>query len=151
AQIEAIGKDIEVLRNDGVPFEVLDPQACIAAEPGLAGARDKIAGGLRLPDDETGDCFQFTNALAELAKGMGVEFRTGIDIQELRQENAKLRSVVTSQGEFEADMFVAALGSYTPRMVKNLDLRVPVYPVKGYSITVPIVDESRAPVSTIMD
>src|SRR5690606_33058954 len=80
AQVEAIGKDIEVLRNDGVPFEVLEPEACIAVEPGLVGAQEKIAGGLRLPDDETGDCFKFTTALADLAKGLGVEFRTGIDI-----------------------------------------------------------------------
>lgn len=151
AQVEAIGKDIEVLRNDGVPFEVLEPEACIAVEPGLVGAQEKIAGGLRLPDDETGDCFKFTTALADLAKGLGVEFRTGIDIIAVRQEGDRVRSVVTSHGEFEADTFVAALGSYTPGMVKSLGLRVPVYPVKGYSITVPIIDESRAPVSTIMD
>lgn len=149
--MEGLAKDIEVLRNDGVPFEVLDAEGCIAAEPGLAPAREKIAGGLRLPDDETGDCFKFTNALAEIAKGLGVEFRTGVDIQSLRMEGGQVRAVLTSQGEFEADTFVAALGSYTPKMLKSLGLRVPVNPVKGYSITVPIVNESRAPVSTVMD
>src|SRR5690606_29741682 len=73
-QIDGIAKDIEVLRDDGVPFDVLDPDGCIAAEPGLAPSRANIAGGLRLPDDETGDCFKFTNALADIAKDLGVEF-----------------------------------------------------------------------------
>lgn len=150
-QIDGVAKDIEILREDGVPFELLDPAGCIAAEPGLTPSRAKIAGGLRLPDDETGDCFKFTNALAELAKGLGVEFHTGIDIRELKKEGNRIRAVVTSQGEFEADRFVAALGSYTPSMMKALGLRVPVNPIKGYSITVPIVDESLAPVSTVMD
>jgi len=150
-QVDGVAKDIEVLRADGVPFELLDRDGCVAVEPGLSGSRDKIVGGLRLPHDETGDCFKFTNALAELAKGLGVTFHTGIEIKGLTLESSKVRSVLTSAGEFEADMFVAALGSYTPKMLKSLGLRIPVAPVKGYSITAPIKDEARAPVSTVMD
>lgn len=150
-QLDGIGKDIEVLASDGVPFEVLDPAGCIAAEPGLAPVRDRIVGGLRLPNDETGDCFKFTNELRALAEALGVVFRFGVDIRHLRQEGGRIVSVVTGDGEIKSDIFVAALGSYTPALLKPLGLRLPVYPVKGYSITVPIVDESRAPVSTIMD
>jgi len=150
-QLDGIGKDIEVLAADGVPFEVLDPAGCIAAEPGLAPVRDRIVGGLRLPNDETGDCFKFTNELQALAEALGVVFRFGVDIRHLRQEGGRIVSVVTGEGEIKSDVFVAALGSYTPSLLKPLGLRLPVYPVKGYSITVPIVDESRAPVSTIMD
>jgi len=150
-QIDGVAKDIEVLKADGVPYELLDPEGCIRVEPGLAGSRGKFVGGLRLPGDETGDCFKFTNALAELARGLGVEFHTGIEIEKIVFEGSRVRSVFTSAGEFAADVFVAALGSYTPKMLKSLGLRIPVTPVKGYSITVPIVDESRAPASTVMD
>lgn len=150
-QVDDVAKDLRVLEADGVPFEMLDRNGCVGVEPGLAGSRDKIVGGLRLPDDETGDCFKFTNALAEIARGLGVEFRTEVTIERLATEGGRIRSVVTSAGEFEADAFVAALGSYTPAMLKTLGLRIPVIPVKGYSITVPIVDEAKAPVSTVMD
>ncbi len=150
-QLAGIDKDIEVLRADGVPFEVLDPAGCVTAEPGLGRVRDKIVGGLRLPNDETGDCFMFTNELAKRAEALGVKFHYGVDIRAIRSQGDKITAVETSLGNFESDIFVGALGSYTPALVKPLGLKVPVYPVKGYSITVPIVDESRAPVSTVMD
>lgn len=150
-QLDGIGKDIEVLKADGVPFEVLDPAGCVTAEPGLQPVRDKIVGGLRLPNDETGDCFKFTNELQKRAEALGVQFRFGVDIRRLRQEGNRVVAVETAEGEIRSDIFVAALGSYTPALLKPLGLRLPVYPVKGYSITVPIVDETRAPVSTIMD
>jgi D-amino-acid dehydrogenase len=113
--------------------------------------RDKMVGGLRLPHDETGDCFKFTNELYKIAAGMGVRFRFGVDIRRLRRQADRIVAVETAEGDVVADTFVAALGSYTPALLKPLGLRLPVYPVKGYSITVPIVDETRAPVSTIMD
>ncbi|MGH6807576.1 MAG: D-amino acid dehydrogenase [Ensifer adhaerens] len=150
-QLDGIGKDIEVLKADGVPFEVLDPAGCVTAEPGLQPVLDKIVGGLRLPNDETGDCFKFTNELQKRAEALGVQFRFGVDIRRLRQEGNRVVAVETAEGEIRSDIFVAALGSYTPALLKPLGLRLPVYPVKGYSITVPIVDETRAPVSTIMD
>ncbi len=151
AQVAAAAKDIKVLKEGGVPFEVLDRDACIAAEPGLAGARDKIAGGLRLPKDETGDCFKFTNALADRAAAQGVTFRYGVDIRRLVMEAGRVAAVETGEGLVTADAFVVALGSYSPQMVAPLGMNLPVYPVKGYSITAPIVDEGRAPVSTVMD
>ncbi|MDI4234137.1 D-amino acid dehydrogenase [Bradyrhizobium sp. Arg237L] len=150
-QIDGISKDIDVLRSDGVQFEVLDPAGCIAAEPGLARVSSKIAGGLRLPNDETGDCFKFTNELSGLCQTMGVEFRFGVDIRRLRRNIDSVACVETDVGDIDADVFVAALGSYTSAVLAPLGLRLPVYPVKGYSITVPIVDESRAPASTVMD
>lgn len=150
-QVDAAAKDIKVLKADGVPFEMLDAEACIAAEPGLAPSQDKIAGGLRLPGDETGDCFKFTNRLADMAAAAGVKFRYGISIDRLEKDGDRIVAVHTSAGRITADSFVLALGSYSPRLVKDLGMRLPVYPVKGYSITVPIVDEALAPVSTVMD
>lgn len=150
-QLDAIGKDVEVLRQDGVPFEVLDADACRRVEPGLNSARVPVVGGLRLPNDETGDCFKFTSALAARCEAMGVSFRYGVSVEEIRGENGRIRSVRTNEGDVEADSYIAALGSYTPRFVRGLGLQVPVYPIKGYSITVPIVEPDRAPLSTVMD
>jgi D-amino-acid dehydrogenase len=150
-QVAAAAKDIAVLKADGVPFEVLDAAACVAAEPGLAAARHKIAGGLRLPGDETGDCFKFTQSLADMAKALGVTFRHGVSIDRLEADASRITAVETSEGRITADAFVVALGSYSPMLVRSFGINLPVYPVKGYSITVPIVDASRAPVSTVMD
>ena len=150
-QVDAAYKDIAVLKADDVPFEVLNPQECVAAEPGLATSVAKIAGGLRLPGDETGDCFKFTNTLADMAKAVGVTFRYGVGIKSLDRQGDRITGVQTTEGRVSADAYVLALGSYSPALVKPLGIRLPVYPVKGYSITVPIIDEARAPVSTVMD
>jgi D-amino-acid dehydrogenase len=151
AQLAAAEKDIAVLRSGGVAFEVLDAAGCLAAEPGLAAARSEIAGGVRLPGDETGDCLMFTTSLAERAAAAGVVFRWGVDIDRLVVEDGRVRGVLTSQGEVRAEAVVVALGSHSPALVRPLGLDLPVYPVKGYSLTLPIVDEARAPVSTVMD
>lgn len=150
-QLDAAEKDIKVLKADGVPFEVLTPEECVAAEPGLALSIDKITGGLRLPGDETGDCFKFTDRLADLAKAAGVVFRFGVSITHVEKSGNRITGVETSEGRLVADAYVLALGSYSPHLAKPLGLDLPVYPVKGYSITAPIVDEARAPVSTVMD
>ena len=139
------------LRADGVPFEVLDRAGCIAAEPGLAGSADRIAGGLRLPGDETGDCFKFTNRLAEMAEAAGVTFRWGVSIEALEAEGGRISAVRTDKGRMTADRYVLAMGPHSPKLVKHLGLNLPIYPLKGYSLTIDIEDESRAPVSTVMD
>ncbi|MDD2869260.1 D-amino acid dehydrogenase [Neomegalonema sp.] len=150
-QFDGIGKDVEVLKAGGVPFEILDRAGCVAAEPGLAFSQDQIVGGLRLPHDETGDCFLFTNALSRLCEEKGVVFRYGVKIEGLKQAGDRVSAVTTDQGEVSGDVFVAALGSYTPALLKPLGLKAPIYPLKGYSITIPIKEEARAPVSTVLD
>ncbi|MEH6773601.1 MAG: D-amino acid dehydrogenase [Cereibacter changlensis] len=150
-QLDAAGKDTEVLREGGIPFELLDVAGCLATEPGLHDAAGKIVGGLRLPKDETGDCFKFTQGLATLAAGRGVRFRHGVTIQRLVQSGGRIGSVLTSEGEVTADAFVVALASHSPRLLAPLGMKLPVYPFKGYSITLPITDATRAPVSTVMD
>ena len=151
ADLDAVGKDVAVLESYGVPYEVLDRAGCVAAEPGLAEAVEPFVGGLRLPHDETGDCFKFTNALAEMAKGLGVDFRFEVGVHGLRREGGAVAAVRTDSGEITADAYLVCLGSYSPLALRPLGLRTPVYPVKGYSITVPISDAGRAPVSTLLD
>lgn len=150
-QLAGIDKDIAVLKADGVAYEVLDRAGCITAEPGLAGSNEPLAGGLRLPGDETGDCFKFTNRLAEMAAAAGVEFRMGTTIRRLVRQGDRIIGVETENGTVSGDAYLVAMGSFSPKLVRPLGLKLPVYPVKGYSITVPIVDEARAPVSTLLD
>ena len=151
SQLDGIGKDVAVLREDGVPFEVLDREGCAKIEPSLGFVKDKFVGGLRLPNDETGDCFKFTNALAKMAEELGVKFQYGVNIKSFLQTSGRVTAVETSEGHLSADRFVVALGSYSRSMLKTLGINAPIYPVKGYSLTIPITNEERAPVSTVLD
>jgi D-amino-acid dehydrogenase len=150
-QLDHAADDIAVLEQYGVRYEVLDPKGCTAAEPGLATATVPFVGGLRLPDDDTGDCRLFTERLAALAAEKGVAFRFGTTIRAIEKAGDTITGVETDQGRFAADAYVLALGSYSPQMARSLGLRLPIYPIKGYSLTVPITDAAVAPVSTIMD
>jgi D-amino-acid dehydrogenase len=150
-QLDASAKDVKALAADGVPYEVLDPDGCIRVEPALKHVRQKMVGGLLTPKDETGDCFKFTNALALKAAAMGVKFVYGTNIKALDVEGGAIKGVVTDREMLRGDAVVVALGSYSPMLVKQFGIKLPVYPVKGYSLTIPIVDASRAPESTVMD
>ena len=150
-QLDHVHDDTEVLDHFKVPYELLDRAGCVAAEPALAGVQDIFVGGLRLPGDETGDAHLFTQRLADITAGMGVKFRYGVQIERLLTEGAAVTGVQTSQGVVTADRYVVALGSYSSAMLWPLGIRLPVYPVKGYSITVPVTAPDAAPVSTVMD
>ena len=151
AQLDASAKDVKALAADGIPYEVLDPEGCIRVEPALKHVRGKIVGGLLTPKDETGDCFKFTNALAAKAIELGVQFQYGTTIKGLDVQGSQVRAVITDRGRMDADAVVVALGSYSPLLLKPLGISLSVYPVKGYSLTIPITDASRAPESTVMD
>lgn len=154
-QLDAELKDMAVLSRMGVPFQHVDPDGCARIEPGLSAVKDQLLGGLHLPDDETGDCQLFTTRLAEKAQALGVQFRQGVTIQRLvTQQNRLLGVEVQSQLGLEtltADHYVVALGCYSRQLTQTLGLNLPVYPVKGYSLTVPITHPEAAPVSTVMD
>ncbi|MDA9407086.1 D-amino acid dehydrogenase [Bradyrhizobium sp. CCBAU 45384] len=151
AQLDGTGEDVAVLKQYGVPYETLSREGCIAVEPALAGVKEKFVGGLRLPQDETGDCHMFTQALAKQAEALGVRFLFNTGIDRIVTDGARVSGVATSAGMLQADAYVLALGSYSSRMAAPLGISLPVYPVKGYSITVPIKDASGAPESTVMD
>jgi D-amino-acid dehydrogenase len=150
-QLDGSAADIAILQRYGVGFEPLDRDGCIRHEPALAAVRDKFVGGLRLPGDETGDCFKFTQNLAALAMRQGVQFRYGTQIKRLLHAGRQIDGVLTDAGSLRADAYLVALGSYSPLLLKSVGIRLPVYPVKGYSITVPITDAAGAPESTVMD
>ena len=151
-QLDGTAADIAILERYGVGWELLDRDGCVRAEPALARVRDKFVGGLRLPGDETGDCFKFSNAIATLASRHGVQWRWGATVESLRNDAGRVTGAVLAGGEvLRADACLVALGSYTPRLLAPLGLALPIYPVKGYSITVPISDAAGAPESTVMD
>jgi D-amino-acid dehydrogenase len=150
AQLEDAAKDIAVLEEAGVPYQLLSREELGLSEPALAAAGDKLTGGLRLPNDETGDCQLFTQRLAAMAEGLGVKFAYGRSIDSLlTQGDAVTGAVIAGQPVF-ADLVVVALGSWSTPFVKNF-LRIPVYPLKGFSITVPMTDAARSPISTVLD
>lgn len=150
-QLDGVGKDVEILKDYGVPFQVLEGESYLEYEPALAHVKEKFVGALRLPGDETGDCFKFTEELAAMAKAQGAEFRFGTNILGIDGEGDAITGVRTDSGTLTADKYILATGSYSPLLAKPLGINLPIYPVKGFSITVPIEDASMAPESTIMD
>ncbi|WP_429170623.1 D-amino acid dehydrogenase [Aeromonas rivipollensis] len=151
AQRDASQRDIEVLEEYGVPYQSLDADGCEEVEPALARVRGKIVGGLRLPGDETGDCFRFTQALADEARRLGVNFIFNCAIDEVELAQGRAVAVRAGERRFKADAIVCALGSYGTGFLRPLGIELPVYPVKGYSLTLPMTDAAGAPRSTVLD
>ncbi|MFL6660138.1 MAG: D-amino acid dehydrogenase [Massilia sp.] len=149
-QFASAEKDIRVLQESGVPYELLTREQLGAAEPALAAVKDKLVGALRLPNDETGDCQLFTTRLAKMAEQLGVKFRYNVAIDRLAVSGNSITGVHCGAELVQADSYVVALGAHSTPLLKGL-VDIPVYPMKGYSITVPITDAAQAPVSTILD
>src|SRR6201991_4588959 len=149
-QLDGAAKDVAVLKEANVPYELLMPADLARAEPALAATAHKLTGGLRLPGDETGDCQLFTTRLAALAEQIGVHFRFNTPIDALLMDGGRIGGVKCGAQTVRADTFVVALGSYSTQFLANL-IKVPVYPLQGYSITAPVVNPPAAPVSTVLD
>jgi D-amino-acid dehydrogenase len=156
AEFEASQKSAGLMRDFGVDRRIVSTDEILQIEPALAGLRDKIVGGDYTAEDETGDVYLFTTALAELARQAGVEFRFSTQVSRLISAGGRIQGVelINPDGLYDtlaADVYVAALGSYTPRIVVPLGVPCNVYPVKGYSATFDILDESAAPLVSLTD
>ena len=151
ASLEKDARDAKLLERLGIAYEVLDRAGCERHEPGLTRAHVALAGGIRFPDDESGDCRKFTVELARRAAGQGVQFLASTRIERLVREGDRVTGVITSAGELDADTYVLALGSYSPYFMSRLGVRLPVYPVKGYSMTLPVADDPNAPQGAVLD
>ncbi|HWZ47078.1 MAG TPA: D-amino acid dehydrogenase [Herbaspirillum sp.] len=149
-QLDHAAKDSEILRDNGVPFELLTPDQLASAEPALAAAKHKLTGCMRLPDDETGDCRLFTAHLAAMAQQLGAKFHYDASIHRLVSHGDKIAGVQCNGALLTADRYVVALGAYSTDLLNGI-VDIPVYPMKGYSITVPIDDAQAAPQSAILD
>ncbi|MEO6518011.1 MAG: D-amino acid dehydrogenase [Pseudoxanthomonas sp.] len=151
SQLDGAAKDIAVLEQYGVPYELLDRAGIARVEPALAAVSGQLAGALRLPNDQTGDCHMFTRKLAAMAQAQGVEFRFGQTIDSLERSGDRITGARINGTLETADRYVVALGSYSPALLAPLGIRAPVYPLKGYSLTLPISNPAMAPMSTVLD
>ena len=136
----------------GLPQDVLSPADCVKLEPALAhAAQHDLIGGLLSPEDESGDAQRFTTELAKLAAARGVRFRSSVTITHIEGDGRRITRVVTDKGDETADAYVLALGSYSPHLARDLALDLPIYPAKGYSISVEIENPAAAPTVSITD
>lgn len=140
-----------LLDRFGVSYQILSRAGCLALEPALIPAKDRILGGLHYPEDKSGDCHLFTQKLALLAKKAGVRFQFQENIQRLESAGDHITGVVTDRDEYTADAYVVACGSYSPLLLRPLGITLPVYPLKGYSITIPVTNPDAAPIGTLSD
>ena len=135
-----------VLTDNGVTLRAVSTDEAVEIEPALAPDRDNIAGALYCPIDESGDCHTFTNRLAEhCASQLGVQFRWSTEIERIATEADRVTGIITNQGTLTADAYVLALGSYSPLLSRPIGINMPIYPVKGYALTVPIEGHQGAP------
>ena len=149
--LEAATREALSLDRFGIRYRLLDRAACITHEPALGDSRGTITGGMLFPDDESGDCRRFTEELAARAQQQGVKFMAATSVIRLAADGDRITRVVTDRGDLSADAYVLACGSYSPLLLRPLGVRLPVYPVKGYSITVPITNDAAAPQGTLTD
>lgn len=149
-QYESASKDIKVLEEAGVPYRLLTAAELASVEPALAATQHKLTGGLQLPNDETGDCKLFTQRLAEMAQQAGVTFRYNVSVEQIMREGNSVSGIRCGNETVTADRYIVACGSYSTALLKDI-VAIPVYPLKGYSLTIPIKNYDAAPVSTILD
>jgi len=137
--------NMRILAEDGQEQEIVDPDRIAEIDPSLSSARDKIAGGIYCPTDESGDARLFSANLAKLCQARGAEFHFDTSVEAIIADGDRIERVATSRGDMRADMYVLALGCYSPHAVRALGVNLPIYPVKGYSVTLPVEAGNNAP------
>lgn len=149
-QYENVYRDVNILKEYGVDYELYESKDLVKVEPGIHFQEKKFSGGLRLPNDETGDCKLFTKHLANQAIQNGVKFKYNQIVTECVISGNTLKAIYSNKEKFVADRVIVCGGSWSRDLLKSI-LKIPVYPVKGYSLTVPIVNPGLSPQSTILD
>jgi D-amino-acid dehydrogenase len=151
---EALDRGIEhmkLLESDGQAIEILDRDDVVQTDPSLAEARDRIAGAIYCPTDETGDPAKFTRGLAKKVAERGGEMRTGTKILSIETDGDAISGVRTDAGEIKGDAYVLALGSHSAQAARRIGLSLPIYPIKGYSLTIPIGNHGAPPTLACVD
>jgi D-amino-acid dehydrogenase len=147
---------LELVRERGIRCEPRTPEQCVAIEPALKAVQPRLVGGVYAPDDESGDACAFTRAVAARCAQSGVRFLFGHTVEPIAVENARIKAVRVraadgASRELAADAYVMALGSWSPFLLRDAGIPVPVYPVKGYSITLPVRAQDDAPRVSLSD
>jgi len=153
---DAAVSTVPLLREIGLERQVKTPDEAVAIEPALAHARAKLVGATYIASDESGDAHKFTRELARRAESRGVRFLYGRHIEAIGLQGQEVVGVIVKHGDqpdqtLTAHAYVVALGSYSPLLTGPIGQYLPVYPAKGYSITVDVADASKAPMTSLTD
>ncbi len=138
-------REMAILTDLGEDLRALRPDEVIAVEPSLAAAEEKIAGAIHSLGDETGDCHKFTQALAALCQARGATVKYQTAVTGIVTAGKRVEKVVTDKGDEVADAYVISMGFDSPTFSNSLGVRLPIYPVKGYSVTLPIAGRNNPP------
>lgn len=149
--LDAAALDCEAQRAWGLNFQVVDRSDCLTRVPGLRPVIDTLEGGIFFPDEQSGDCRKFALAIADHCRRQGVEFRLNTEIEALEGSGDRVTGVRTNQGQLTADHYVLSLGAYSPIVARSIGIRLPIYPLKGYSMTVPSAAWPGAPQIPVLD
>lgn len=144
-------RNMKILRDLGQAQEILDPDGIARLDPALAPVRDQIAGGIYSKTDQTGDSRLFTKGLADIIRAKGGTIRLGTTAKAFEVDGDRVTGVVTDKGRLAADIYVLATGVWSPQLVRSLGMKLPIYPVKGYSLTFPIGEGHIAPIVGAVD
>jgi len=131
----------------GAPYKSLSFQECMKMEPALLNSKERIIGGIHFPLDGSGDIYEFTKKLAGKCAEMGVVFQYNHEIKGLAQDGDVISAVTTDKGVFSGDKYIACLGSYSPLYLNKLGVKTDIYPMKGYSISIPVEGENAPRIS----
>lgn len=150
-EFESAKRSADWYSQRGCRVEPKTADECLALEPALQRVHGEIRGGIYSPDDASGDAQIFATALADICAAMGVRFQYDTSIVRLSQMNDKISGVMTNRGMFTANAYVVALGSYSTTMLAPLGIKLPIYPTKGYSVTLPVQPGAKVPTMSITD
>jgi D-amino-acid dehydrogenase len=140
-----------LLREHGLPLETVDRQKCATIEPALKGSLDKLGGGLFAPTDGAGDALLFTRNLAKLAEAKGVKIRLNTTVVGIECDGDRVTRIATDKGPVTGDSFVLALGLQSPDLARSVGIDLPIYPIKGYTVTIPTDGYPEAPTVGIIE
>ena len=143
--LERASRLAQARRQFGIAQQLLDRDACVTIEPALADVASRLCGGIYAPADESGDAFLFTQELARVCAQQDVAFQYGTRALGFEQDSRGIRAVITDQVHVSADCFIVALGIGSSTLLRSLGIRAPIYPVKGYSATLPVADRHAVP------
>jgi len=144
-------KDWTLLREHGLQLEEADPDRCLEIEPVLQQVKDKIGGGFYSPEEGAGDAYVFTRRLAEHCSGMGVRFAYLNSIKTIEVEGTRVIAVHTDKEKFTGDLYLLALGAETPVLARSIGLDLPIWPVKGYTASIPIEEHHKPPTVGVIE
>ena len=137
----------------GCAQDALDRDACVALEPALAHVAHEIAGGIYTPSEDAGDCYHFCTSLERILRALPnpVKFEFDTQVTGLARGAGSITEVETNRHPIEADRYVVTLGAQSVFLLRPIGIDAPIYPLKGYSLTLPIAGEKAAPAVSITD